>query len=57
MWFAVAILGVIAIATGITLLPGAHPAKAPTAMAAPTAPAPMAPATPSPAQAPPAPGK
>jgi hypothetical protein len=45
MWFAVAIIGIIAIATGITLLPGGAP-KAPPASAAPA----------SPAAAPPAPG-
>ena len=29
MWFAVAIIGIIGIATGITLLPGGTPAHAP----------------------------
>lgn len=50
MWFAVAILGVIAIAAGITLLPGSHPQPAP-AVSAPALPASSA-ATPPPDAAP-----
>jgi len=45
MWFAVAILGMIGIATGITFLPGGTPAKAPPAAAAAPAPAPAPPAS------------
>ena len=54
MWFAVAILGIIAIACGITLLPNGKPATnsppppsvvdTPTAPPSPAAPAPGAPA-------------
>lgn len=39
MWFAVAILGIIGIATGITLLPGGAPHSAPASSAAPSSPA------------------
>jgi hypothetical protein len=49
MWFAVAILGVIAIATGVTLLPGAQPKPAPV-VATPAPPAAPAPSVLSPAQ-------
>jgi len=52
MWIAVAILGVIAIATGITILPGGHPNSKPDQ----TAPAPATPAPPSTPAAPPAAG-
>jgi hypothetical protein len=42
MWFAAAIIGIIAIATGITVLPGGTPKLAPPA-SAPAAAAPMPP--------------
>jgi hypothetical protein len=42
MWFAVAIIGMIGIATGITLLPGGTPAKAPPAAVAVSPPPPPA---------------
>ncbi|HZT51646.1 MAG TPA: hypothetical protein VFA22_06930 [Stellaceae bacterium] len=46
MWFAVAIIGMIAAAVGVTLLPGGAPQKAPPpALTAPASPAPAAPAT------------
>ncbi len=49
MWLAVAIIGMIGIATGITLLPGSASKPAPAA-AAPAAPAPAAtPVAPAPA--------
>jgi hypothetical protein len=46
MWFAVAIIGIIAIATGVTLLPGGTPTQGPppAAAAPPTAAPPAAPA-------------
>jgi len=39
MWFAVAIIGVIAMAFGVTLLPGGKPVQTPPAAAAPASPA------------------
>jgi hypothetical protein len=51
MWFAAAIIGIIAIATGISILPGGTPQKSPPPAAA--APAPeTTPAAPAPAQPP-----
>jgi hypothetical protein len=57
MWFAVAIIGIIAIATGVTLLPGGAPTPAPPpAAAAPPAAPPITttpvPAVPSPSTKP-----
>jgi hypothetical protein len=52
MWFAVAIIGMIGIATGITLMPGSASKPTPAA-AAPAVPAPAAtPMAPAPASAP-----
>ena len=45
MWFAIGFIGIIALATGITLLPGGEPQKSPPASAvaaSPTSPAPPA---------------
>jgi len=54
MWFAVAILGVIAIATGISVLPGGRPNSKPDQAVPAAAAAPATPATPA---APAAPGE
>ena len=48
MWFAIAFIGIIAAAIGITILPGGTPQKSPPAAAAAPAPAAAPPAAPAP---------
>jgi hypothetical protein len=54
MWFAVAIIGVIALGFGVTKLPGGNPPQTPPAAAAPANPAAPAPVEATPVPPPPA---